>query len=283
MARIRSIKPELLEDERTARLTHVEWRLFVSLLLLADDYGNLRAATERIHGAALWAHPREDLAKVLDGLVLAGLVVLYVVAGQRYAHISGWNKHQKVDHPGKPLCPALSEGSRITRETVANVPETLAPDQDQDHDLGSGNSLSPSRGSDSGQIARSNGEAKKWTARKWLSLFGKRWISVYGGLAYGGGDTTAKAVAQLEDILAALPASDADAAQARAATMLDEFFADASPKIVSARHPFVFFVTSFTGLRVPRLRVEPPPGGRSRADGNIDALAAWGKRKESAG
>ena len=134
MARIRSIKPELLEDERTARLTHVEWRLFVSLLLLADDYGNLRAAPERIHGAALWAHPREDLAKAIEGLVVAGLAVLYVVGGQRYAHINGWEKHQKVDHPGKPLCPALSEGSRIPREDLAKPVEALASDLDQDRD-----------------------------------------------------------------------------------------------------------------------------------------------------
>ena len=59
-----------------------------------------------------WAHPREDLAKAIEGLVVAGLAVLYVVGGQRYAHINGWEKHQKVDHPGKPLCPALSEGFR---------------------------------------------------------------------------------------------------------------------------------------------------------------------------
>lgn len=148
MARIRSIKPELLEDERTARLSHVEWRLFVSLLLLADDYGNLRAAPERILGAALWAHLREDVARILDSLVAASLLILYDVAGQRYAHINGWDKHQKVDHPGKPLCPALSDGSRVLREGIAKSPEGVAPDQDLDPDLGSGPSLSlPSRGS----------------------------------------------------------------------------------------------------------------------------------------
>lgn len=147
MARIRSIKPELLEDERTARLSHVEWRLFVSLLLLSDDYGNLRAAPERIHGAALWAHPREDLAKALDGLVTASLVVLYVVGGQSYAHINGWEKHQKVDHPGKPLCPGVTEGSRIPREGLAKQSETLAPDQDQEIDQDRDRERADSRGS----------------------------------------------------------------------------------------------------------------------------------------
>lgn len=137
MARIRSIKPELLEDERTARLTHLQWRLFVSCLLLADDYGNFRADPQRVHGAALWAH-RVDTAKTLEELAEAGLLELYTIDGQRYAHVRGWSKHQKVDHPGKPTVPgrpeALANSSRDVRETVA-------PDQDQDQDrtgIGSG-------------------------------------------------------------------------------------------------------------------------------------------------
>lgn len=135
MARIRTIKPELLEDERTARLSHLEWRLFVSLLLLADDYGNLRADPERVRGAALWAFPKDDVAKTLASLVAAELIVLYAVDSQRYAHVVGWSKHQKVDHPGKPLCPRYLPGSS---ETVANVSrgvrDPLAPDRDRDPD-----------------------------------------------------------------------------------------------------------------------------------------------------
>ena len=125
MARIRSIKPELLEDEKTATLSHLEWRLFVSLLLLADDYGNFRATPGRVSGAALWAHLDEDVTPVMERLGAVGLIRLYVVDGQRYGHVNGWEKHQKVDHPGKPSCPSppvrevLANGSRDVRETVA--------------------------------------------------------------------------------------------------------------------------------------------------------------------
>jgi len=93
----------------------------------------------------------------------------------------------------------------------------------------------------------------KWPASEWLKLFGARWIAKYGGLKYGGGDATARAIGQLRDIIADLPEPDAIAAQARAAEMLTEFFDDVAPKVLDARHPFTFFVTAFSGLRVPRL------------------------------
>lgn len=116
MARIRSIKPELLEDERTASLGHLEFRLFVSLLLLADDYGNFRASTARVKGVALWAHLDANVEGALSELERVGLVRRYHVDGQAYGHVTGWSKHQKVDHPGKPSCPGPETVSRNPRE-----------------------------------------------------------------------------------------------------------------------------------------------------------------------
>lgn len=147
MARIRSIKPELLEDERTALLTNGEWRLFVSLLLLADDYGNLRANPKQIDGTVFWGTTEPmDVQGMLLVLQDAGLIRLYHVRGQTYAHLCGWSKHQKVDKPGKPLCPGPQEGEPAKtpektdiRETVANDSrdsrEPDAPDLDLDLDL----------------------------------------------------------------------------------------------------------------------------------------------------
>ncbi|MBA2741470.1 MAG: hypothetical protein H0U46_05610 [Actinobacteria bacterium] len=147
MSRIRSIKPEIIEDEKTANLDDLEWRLFVSLFVIADDYGNLRGNAGYIHGSALWAsrHSRETVAKALETLVSTGLVELYEVRGQVYLHISGWEKHQRVDKPGKPHCPGPGEReikpsrnvdnvSRNPRETFAessrDIRESLAPDPD---------------------------------------------------------------------------------------------------------------------------------------------------------
>lgn len=139
--RIRSIKPELLEDGKTARLGHLEWRLFVSMIVIADDHGNLRGDPDYVRSTALWAS-RESaatVAKALETLARLSLVVPYRAREQDYLHISGWEKHQKVDHPSKPRMPTLADaersplllvsgGSRDPRETLGQLLETLAPD-----------------------------------------------------------------------------------------------------------------------------------------------------------
>lgn len=141
--RIRSIKPEILDDEVTASLPHLEWRLFVSLWLLADDYGNLHGHAAQVKGAALWATD-DGLARVRESLARlseAGLIGLYTVRGQSYIAIRGWAKHQKVDHPGKPIIPGPDQAdpetctdSRGSREPSRESRESLATDQDQDQD-----------------------------------------------------------------------------------------------------------------------------------------------------
>ncbi len=142
MARIRSIKPELLEDDKTASLDDLQWRLFVSLILLADDYGNFRANPVRVAGAALWARPMVDVVPALEALQQAGLIRLYSVGGQPYGHINGWSKHQKVDHPGPPKCPKPEEADGLANDSRM-VREPLAPDLSGSEGIGSESDLAP--------------------------------------------------------------------------------------------------------------------------------------------
>jgi len=109
--RIRTIKPELLDDERTSRLSHLAWRLFVSGLVMSDDFGNLRANAKFLLGHALSSTDAipEEVAEACDELVSEGLWSLYTVRGQQYAHIKGWSKHQRIDNAGKPGVPGPSE------------------------------------------------------------------------------------------------------------------------------------------------------------------------------
>jgi hypothetical protein len=142
--RIRSLKPEILTDEKTAGLTDAEWRLFVSCIVMADDYGNFRASPAFLHTQVFWGinTKREDVANARESLARLSLVSLYEVGGQSYGHVTGWAKHQRVDHPGKPLCPGpeLAESticgfpSRDSQETFASPRETLKPDKDRDMD-----------------------------------------------------------------------------------------------------------------------------------------------------
>lgn len=143
MARIRTVKPEMLDDEKVAALPHLAWRLFVSLIMTADDYGNQHGAPGKIRGSALWATDAtdRDTREALARLSRDSLVALYTVRGQAYVSIVGWSKHQRVDKPGRPIVPgpeqadsSTSEDSRDSRETPENPRETLATDHDQYHD-----------------------------------------------------------------------------------------------------------------------------------------------------
>ena len=134
--RIRTIKPEWLDDE-TMALAPLESRvLSIALILLADDYGNGRAndalLASRVFPAS--ANPRESLAKARVGL--ANFLVTYEVNGQSYFHIRNWERHQRVDRPGKPLVPPYPGETEISpaniREGHAKVRGTLATDLDLD-------------------------------------------------------------------------------------------------------------------------------------------------------
>ena len=132
--RIRTIKPEILENRRTASLQSDEFRLFIACIVMADDHGNLVAEPAKIYGSVFWAcEPREPVKKLLETLASVSLLDLYEVDGNKFAHIVGWCEHQKIDRPSKPKVPGkelsnnanlvntretLDEHSRDTRETL---------------------------------------------------------------------------------------------------------------------------------------------------------------------
>ncbi len=143
--RIRTIKPEWLEDELLAGASNEARVLSVGLILMADDYGRGRANIATI-ASDVWrfamaqddgAHAAEVLAmasRAFRELLAMRFVIDYEVDRQRYFAIRNWNKHQKVDRPSKPRIPAPSEAETPTksdhRETLASVGreigETLA-------------------------------------------------------------------------------------------------------------------------------------------------------------
>ena len=136
--RIRTLKPEWLEDEALGRAGDPARILSVALMLVADDYGRGRAAPEWLASQAWPYDPAHGLAKVREGLrslLAMRYVVLYEVDGQSYYEIRNWGKHQRVDKPGKPRIPLPSEATGKVPELLAKVPAVLAPDHDHDPDL----------------------------------------------------------------------------------------------------------------------------------------------------
>lgn len=131
--RIRTVKPEWLDDERLALASSDARVLSIALILLSDDFGNGRASLPLLAGRVFPGKLLETLESALAELT-GWFVELYSADGQQYFHIRNWTKHQKVDKPGKPRVPAPFG-------TVANPPEApekvrgaLAPDLDLDHD-----------------------------------------------------------------------------------------------------------------------------------------------------
>jgi len=123
--RARTIKPEILDDEKTAQLSHLEWRLFVSLWLMADDYGNLRSEPAFIASHALWAarETPEVVRDALDELADVGLVQRYIVRGQGYLTITNWGRHQKISHPSRPQMPGSEDAVNTGASTLRSGPE----------------------------------------------------------------------------------------------------------------------------------------------------------------
>lgn len=148
--RIRTLKPEWLDDERLLEAGSDARLMSVAMILLSDDYGNGRAS-ERVLAGRLFPCEPDGLDRIRAGLgKLRGWYLdLYTSGGQSYYHIRNWSRHQRVDKPGKPLVPGPKDADNAGKsEAPANVPEppakipgtpasdpeTPTPDRDLDPD-----------------------------------------------------------------------------------------------------------------------------------------------------
>lgn len=115
--RIRTIKPEWLEDEKMCFASADARVMSIALILIADDHGNGRANPVWLNSQVF---PGEvDMtraARALDELVGIGFARRYGVGEQSYFAIRGWSKHQRIDRPSKPRVPLPPPESEQTRE-----------------------------------------------------------------------------------------------------------------------------------------------------------------------
>jgi hypothetical protein len=123
--RIRSIKPELVEDSVVGRLSHPAFRLLVASVTTADDYGNQVFDPARLRATAFWAVDA-DVDACVNELFETGLWTKYKVQGdaRTFLHVAGWEQggdaekgipssplHQKVDRPSRPRVPRCPDPS----------------------------------------------------------------------------------------------------------------------------------------------------------------------------
>ena len=99
MPRIRTIKPEMFQDEKLAPLAAHHRFVFMGLVSMADDAGRLLDNVKFID-AFIFPLTDESSRDSLEILASLSRITRYVSpSGQPLIQISNWLKHQKVYKP----------------------------------------------------------------------------------------------------------------------------------------------------------------------------------------
>jgi hypothetical protein len=103
MARIRSLKPDIWEDEKFGLLPAEARLLFIGLISQSDDEGYQRGNPAVIKARVFPYDPytTQQVQAWLDDLQAAHLITQYGSkdGSQKYLRIDNWLKHQRVDSP----------------------------------------------------------------------------------------------------------------------------------------------------------------------------------------
>lgn len=100
--RIRTIKPEVWQDDNFGNVNFESRLLFLGLVTQADDDGRLVGAPSLIRSQIFPFDSRLTLTRVkswLEELQKAGLIVLYEHNKNPYIALPKWGNHQKINRP----------------------------------------------------------------------------------------------------------------------------------------------------------------------------------------
>lgn len=119
MSRIRTIKPELPEDEKLAKCSRDARLLFIYLVTQSDCHGNQRGNARNLKGK-LFSYDDDVTPDMVESwigeLVERDLAALYEHDEQRYLHLTGFAKNQRITKP-----------SRLVPWSPWNVPDDDGP------------------------------------------------------------------------------------------------------------------------------------------------------------
>lgn len=121
MGRIRTIKPEILDDRAAAKLSDAAWRLWVSAWVIADDEGLLPGDIEFLRARVFWGDIRrtfDECSRALAECSDAGVLHIYDVDGDRFVQICNFRKHQKIDKPSPAKFPKPSQGVTVLGDAI---------------------------------------------------------------------------------------------------------------------------------------------------------------------
>lgn len=125
----RIIKESICSSDSLNQLSDFEFRLWVGLLVSADDAGRGDARPAIIKGHVFPLRDRVTIKSIEDalhGLATAGCVSLYTVGGKPYFRFPTWAAHQRIDR-AKPKFPAPEDGEPMQISSVrGNPPQSAA-------------------------------------------------------------------------------------------------------------------------------------------------------------
>ena len=101
MARIRTIKPEFFTSEQVMEISPLSRLLFIGIWPFCDDHGVHVASTKTLKAEVFPADDisLSDIDDLMAELFSQRLVVEYSANGRNYWHVTGWERHQKIDKP----------------------------------------------------------------------------------------------------------------------------------------------------------------------------------------
>ena len=126
MARIRYIKPSFFDHEGLATVSAYARLAFQGLWLHADREGRLKDTPTRLRVRIFPYESALDFNLFISELESIGVVVRYVVEGERYLFLPGFSEHQRP-HPKEPIstlppCPATEKHGKKFLPTAGNAP-----------------------------------------------------------------------------------------------------------------------------------------------------------------
>ena len=115
----RLLHARLGHSAKVSSLSDLEFRVWATYLLAADDFGVMRAEAVAFQAAhdGLSGRPAKAVKRCIERLVKAGLVAAFVHQGARYLYQTDWQDFQRVRYPLRTMhpLPVSAEVSEKTR------------------------------------------------------------------------------------------------------------------------------------------------------------------------
>ena len=138
--RIRSVKPEMRQDERYGRLSRDAREMFNGLMTMADDEGRIRALPAAILGH-VFPYDLDAPAKLnrwLGEITNSGMVLGYEHEGLPYLAFRHWRRHQLINRPRPSLLPPPPDPVVVSENAVDNkgsAPTEFTDESLNDHGI----------------------------------------------------------------------------------------------------------------------------------------------------